>query len=229
MKDFQTNVVQIAIALFNQRSSHLVYWKEERAKQQEALDHIIAGCFAADAMTLPQAVLDQLGPNRWSHWGSSLTFDGRVDDPYHEQGLGLQSAFLGQLTHPMLLSRMCDAEAKYGPARVLTLPDLFDGLTQAIWSEVYSAGPSIQSTRRNLQRAYVDRMTTLLTNPPSRTPPDARAVARWHLKDLKGRIDDKLAGLGESADVYTLAHLAEVHERIEMALDAGLEIEMLSN
>ena len=34
MKDFETNVARIAIALFNQRSSHLVYWKEEKAKQR---------------------------------------------------------------------------------------------------------------------------------------------------------------------------------------------------
>jgi len=32
MKDFQTNVVQLAIALFEKRASHSVYWKEEAVK-----------------------------------------------------------------------------------------------------------------------------------------------------------------------------------------------------
>lgn len=34
MREFQTNVVQIAIALFEKRSSHAVYWKEEAAKEK---------------------------------------------------------------------------------------------------------------------------------------------------------------------------------------------------
>jgi hypothetical protein len=202
----------------------------ERALQKKALDHIVAGCFAADAMALPTTVLDEVGPNRWTHWGSNITFNGRIDYPYHEQVLGVQKAFLNQLTHPMRLARMVDAETKFGADRVLTLPELMDELTQAVWSEVYSASTApIPSTRRNLQRAYVDRMTTLLTHPPDRTPPDARSVTRWQLQKLKDRIEDRLASMGDAADVYTQAHLAEVDERIGMALDAGLEVEMLSN
>lgn len=34
MKEFQTNVVQLAIALFEKRSSHAVYWKEEAVKEK---------------------------------------------------------------------------------------------------------------------------------------------------------------------------------------------------
>ncbi len=34
MKDFQTNVVQLAISLFEKRASHAVYWKEEAVKDK---------------------------------------------------------------------------------------------------------------------------------------------------------------------------------------------------
>ncbi|RMF05742.1 hypothetical protein D6764_03965 [Candidatus Woesearchaeota archaeon] len=34
LKDFQTNMVQIAIALFEKRASHAAYWKEEKARQK---------------------------------------------------------------------------------------------------------------------------------------------------------------------------------------------------
>jgi len=34
MKDFQTNIVEIAIALFEKRASHAVYWKENKAKEK---------------------------------------------------------------------------------------------------------------------------------------------------------------------------------------------------
>jgi hypothetical protein len=34
MKDFQTNVIRLAIALFEKRASHSVYWKERKAKEK---------------------------------------------------------------------------------------------------------------------------------------------------------------------------------------------------
>jgi hypothetical protein len=34
LKDFQTDLTRIAIALFEKRASHTVYWKESRAKDK---------------------------------------------------------------------------------------------------------------------------------------------------------------------------------------------------
>ena len=34
LKDFQTDIINIAIALFEKRASHSVYWKEEEAKKR---------------------------------------------------------------------------------------------------------------------------------------------------------------------------------------------------
>jgi hypothetical protein len=34
LKDYQTDIVNIAIALFEKRASHAVYWKESRAKEK---------------------------------------------------------------------------------------------------------------------------------------------------------------------------------------------------
>lgn len=34
LKDYQTDIVNAAIALFEKRASHSVYWKEEAAKQK---------------------------------------------------------------------------------------------------------------------------------------------------------------------------------------------------
>lgn len=34
LKDYQTNAVSIAIALFEKRASHAIYWKESRAKEK---------------------------------------------------------------------------------------------------------------------------------------------------------------------------------------------------
>jgi hypothetical protein len=34
LKDYQSDVVQVAIALFNKISSHVVYWKESKCKEK---------------------------------------------------------------------------------------------------------------------------------------------------------------------------------------------------
>jgi hypothetical protein len=34
LKDYQTNVISIAVALFEKRASHVVYWKESKAKDK---------------------------------------------------------------------------------------------------------------------------------------------------------------------------------------------------
>ena len=34
LKDFQTDIINLAIALFEKRASHAVYWKEEEAKNR---------------------------------------------------------------------------------------------------------------------------------------------------------------------------------------------------
>jgi len=34
LKDYQTDIINIAISLFEKRASHSVYWKEEKAKEK---------------------------------------------------------------------------------------------------------------------------------------------------------------------------------------------------
>jgi len=139
----------------------------------------------------------------------------------------VQGGLLRQLLNPIRLARIADGESKFGATNVLTVPEMMDALTRSIWSEVWSGqARNVPSMRRNLQRLYVDRMTEVLVDPPPRTPADARAVARAELRELKGRLASAL-GSGASLDSYTRAHLAEVSERIDHALEAGLEVEML--
>ena len=51
-----------------------------------------------ERLAVPAPVLQQMGSNRWFHFGSTTTFNGRIDFPYHEQTLGFQSAVLAQLS-----------------------------------------------------------------------------------------------------------------------------------
>ncbi|MFO7260504.1 MAG: zinc-dependent metalloprotease [bacterium] len=196
----------------------------EKARQQEALAFLRKYAFDEQAFTLPREVLARFGANRWDHWGENTTINGRIDYPFIDQVLELQTTLLDQLIQPLLFARIRDAELKYGASQVLTVPELLAGLTESVWSEVWSGGArNIPVLRRDLQRAYLDRMTTLLVNPPAQMPADARAVARMRLQDLDRRIAARINA--PALDDYTRAHLLEARARIAKALDAGLEAE----
>lgn len=195
-----------------------------KERQREALEFLREFAFDENAFALPREVLARFGANRWSHWGENNTWSGRIDFPLLEQVLGLQTTLLNQVTDAFVFARIRDAEQKFGAAEVLTVPELMLGLTRSIWSEVWTGGArSIPATRRDLQRAYLDRMTAILVTPPSRMPADARAVARMRLQDLDRRIAARVSAA--SLDDYTRAHLLESRARIAKALDAGLEAE----
>jgi hypothetical protein len=191
------------------------------ARQVEALAFIVEYGFSEDAFTLPPDVLQKFGANRWSHWGSDLTIDGRIDYPYHTEVLDLQRTLLAQITDPMVFARIRDAEMKFGTAEVLTIPELLESLSAAIWSELRT-GSSVPAMRRDLQRAHLERMIELVTDAPNGTPADARALARMTLEDLG---NDMATALGSrELDAYTRAHLNESRVRVERALAAGLEL-----
>lgn len=196
-----------------------------RAKQLEALQLLVEGVFARNALAVPPAVLQQMGSNRWFHFGSTTTFNGRLDYPYHEATLGFQTSVLGQLLQPLRLGMIRDGETRYGAANMVTIPELFSTITRAVWSEAWTAASvsNADAVRRDLQRAYLDQMTSLVVRPAARTPADARSVARRTLRDL----DRRLAAAASSGtlNAYMAAHVEESRARIQKALNAGLEAE----
>jgi hypothetical protein len=196
------------------------------AKQREALTFVVDRVFSAQAFTLPNDVLSQFGANRWFHWGMNTTWNGRIDYPYHEQVVGFQAAALGQLLSPFRLAAIRDGETKFGAGSVVSIPEVMDEVTRAIWSEVWTTpGRNISATRRDLQRAYLDLLTTMVARPAARTPSDARSVARARLVDLNRRLGARLTP-PVTLDAYTTAHLQEARARIAKALEAGLDVEL---
>jgi len=196
-----------------------------KAKQREALNLIVERVFARNALTVPPAVLQQMGVNRWFHFGSTTTIQGRLDFPYHEQTLTFQGTVLASLLQPLRLQMIRDGETRYGIANMVTIPELFGALTQAIWSEVWdpAAVTNADAVRRDLQRAYIDQMSALVVRPVARTPYDARSVARRTLRDL----DRRLAGAAATTtlNAYMSAHIEESRARIAKALNADLGAE----
>ena len=195
------------------------------AKQREAVDFLSQKVWATNALAAPSGLLERLPPNRWSHWGMGQggTFAGRQDYAWNDRVLAIQTTLLNAVTAPALLARLREQETRSADA--YRLSEHFDKLTKSIWGEVGSANPAAiktldgPQTRRELQRAFVDRMATYVVDPPQGAPDDARALARLTLTRVDARCARALAAATPLGD-NTRAHLLETRSRIQRALDA---------
>jgi hypothetical protein len=200
------------------------------AEQRAALAFLGERAFAADAFQISPTLLNRLAPDRWSHWGLPNTFGGaRLDYDLQPKILATQTVLLRGLMAPALLARLREAESRSKDP--FTLADHFDRMTRILWGEVGGTSPAAfaaldgPTTRRELQRAYVDQLATLMVSPPAGVPDDARALARLQLTRIDGRAARVLAGKAPVGD-YTRSHLLESRARIKRALEAERETDV---
>ncbi|MBE8967149.1 zinc-dependent metalloprotease [Nostocales cyanobacterium LEGE 12452] len=191
-------------------------------KQRQALTKLQEYVFAEDAFSFSPQLLNQLAPSRWGHWGSSAP-NNRLDYPIHDRILGFQSMILRSLLDSDRLNRLQDIELKTLAGEALSMPELFDTLQTGIWTEIFAPGEpkSISSIRRSLQREHLNILLQMMLG-TTNTPEDGRTLAWYKLRQLQKAIDARLKQLGESLDVYTLAHLEASGDRITKALNAQL-------
>ncbi len=90
--------------------------------------------------------------------------------------------------------------------------------------------------RRNLQREHVKKLSDVVLgkrtlvfsiqmffSAPAPMPPDARSLARMHLREIAGRIAGAL-NRKDAVDDATRAHLEECQERIAKVLSASVQV-----
>jgi hypothetical protein len=192
------------------------------AKQREAFEFLKENVFGQNAFAFSPSLLRKLAPERlWGFSGAVYSMR-RLDYPVHEQIFAIQRNPLNTFYHPLLLQRLLDLEL-WESEHPFALPELFEGLRVSIWSEL-EAGSNINSFRRNLQRAHLDKVITLVVNPAKGAPTDASALARADLIEIRNAIANRDAAV--ALDRSTGAHLDEVAARIEAALVAGIERQM---
>ncbi|MCF0234108.1 MAG: zinc-dependent metalloprotease, partial [Thermoguttaceae bacterium] len=201
--------------------------------QREAMALLNEKVFGVNSYDLPQQIFNYLAPNRWYHWGS--TVPSRYDTDVHATILSWQTSILSTLLSTTTLSHLADAELRVAPGEdVFTSAEMIESLTDAIFKEITEsanaannrkegetpAATQIKSTRRNLQRAYLDRLVSFATDVTGGVgKADFGALARMQLRKVRGNIDAALKG-GAQFDAYTRAHMEETRERIIRALDA---------
>ena len=141
----------------------------------------------------------------------------------------VQTNTLGNILSPSRIARLLDNEVKNGTGSAYTLPELFKDLKTSI----FAAGRA-DAFKRNLQRAYVDRLSDLMTKendlPPGfpadyaasygMTPinvglSDIRPLVRAELKTLLATTKAKAV----AGDAVTKAHYEDLGIRIKDILD----------
>ncbi len=128
----------------------------------------------------------------------------------------LQAGALTRVLDVDRMKRLIEDEA-FRSDMAYGLGEMLDDLRQSVWSEIRTGG-DIDPYRRNLQRAYLTRVATLMTDEAALAT-DIVPFLRGELATLKRQIQTGLAVRG--APRATRLHLADLVERIDKILDPG--------
>jgi len=203
------------------------------ATQRAALKFVTDNAFTDAAFGVTPEMLQYMTVDKWWDNGGQSEIMEEPTWPIHDRILGVQAAAITMVLNPTVLKRVYDNEYRVPADQdMLTLPELMNTVTGAIWTEVETAPassfsnrkPFISSIRRNLQREHLDRLVDLSMPGTVRgaagKPISNLATAK--LRDLRERItritDSDAAG---RIDDYSKAHLAEAGLRIDKVLDAS--------
>ncbi|MCU0384048.1 MAG: zinc-dependent metalloprotease, partial [Cyclobacteriaceae bacterium] len=143
---------------------------------------------------------------------------------------GAQVSSLNALLEPSRIARLIEAEAVLGN-KTYTPLEMFADLRNGLWSELAS-GKAIDTYRRNLQRAHIERLEYLMKEDPAAPPAgfrafsgytpidvsqsDIRPIARAELKTLRSQIN---AAIARTSDSISKIHLEDAVQRINNILD----------
>ncbi len=183
-----------------------VYTHVAKAHQEKCMDFLQDELFAT-----PEWLLDTNIFNKIENAGAV------------ERIRKLQVSTLNNLLSFGRMARLTENETING-AQAYGLLDMMTDLRKGIFSEV-SKRQSIDTYRRNLQRAYLDRMEYLMTNDHKTnhyggtnvkvSQSDIRAVVRGELETLQKSIKNAMY----SGDTMTKYHLKDMNERIDLILN----------
>jgi hypothetical protein len=192
--------------------------------QRDALAFVAEKAFSPKAFDIPASLLEKVGRDQYSDWGTNLFAYGQQEYPFLSRVELIQTGVMNGLLAPALLSRI--REQEHRSAKPLRLADLFDQLTGSIMGELAPKGGVQQLAaldtpmpRRELQRAYVDRLAELVNAAPAGTPEDAEALARLQLTRIGDACSKGLAATAPKSETVR-AHLMELRARTKRALDA---------
>jgi hypothetical protein len=189
-----------------------VYTYVDKEHQKNALEFINVQLFKTPQWLLDPAIFER------------IEYSGSIERIRRLQERSLKTILsLGKMARMIENETMNDYDA-------YTLRSMIRDLRTGIWSELYS-GRKIDTYRRNLQRAHIDRLAYLMTaeNQSKRrgsdyvkstavntSQSDIRAIVRAELKTLKNLINSSIS---KTVNSMNKIHLRDAVERVNLILD----------
>jgi len=170
-----------------------------RAKQQEAVQYLVANAFQTPTMMVRPEILRRIEPA------------GIID-----RVRNAQSSVMNSLIQNARIDRMVEQVAIDGPAAYSPLEFLTE-LRNGVWAEVPRPGANIDIFRRNLQRTYLSIMDNRL-NGPTAPSAEVRSLLKGELRAVGEMVDNALQR-GGTRDEATSRHLRDVIDEIATILD----------
>jgi hypothetical protein len=190
-----------------------VFTPVPKAIQKDAMAYLQKETFSTPTWMLDQSILKKI-----EHAGIL------------DRVRSMQTGTLNQLLDPSRIARLIEAEAVLGN-ETYTPINLFTDLRTGLWSEL-ATGKKIDTYRRNLQRAHIERLEWLMKEDPAPmsagmrsfmggTPidvsqSDVRPIVRAELKALKAQLT---AAIARTTDTMSKYHLDDCIQRINQILD----------
>lgn len=192
------------------------------SEQRRAMQFLRERIFAADAFDIPSDLLNKLQPERnedftWSIYSSPIEY------PWHQSVMAVQNFALFSLYSPRTIGRLLNNEGRYkkGDDRY-TMYDLFTETRRAVWGEMTSPA-NVNSYRRQLQLAHLNRVVSIYLSGPAIYPSDALTLAANDLDVLESAA--RTASNSTTVNEMSRAHFKEVGRQIAAAKKAGREYE----
>jgi hypothetical protein len=190
-----------------------IYSSVSREKQEDALEFLMREAFQSPTWLAEKTIL-----RRIEHAGAVERIRQR------------QASYLNQLLDPRRMQRIIESE--FLDADPYTLVSFLNDLRDGIFSEL-DEGAAIDTYRRNLQRAYIERLEWLMTeeapelsgqaarlsSPVNVSQSDIRPLARAQLARIQA---DAERALSDADDELTQAHLVDLMERARAMLENGI-------
>jgi hypothetical protein len=209
----RANIGGIQETVKNADESGIVYEYTPKEKQKRAMAWLQENTFATPTWMLDREVL-----RRIEGTGSA------------ERIRAAQEGTLNSILDAERIARLIEAEAEYGN-KTYTPTEMLEDLRNGIWSELRS-GRNTDVYRRNLQRAYIDRIGALMKEESVRTggwgssmyatssfkvsQSDLQPLLRSELKTLQTQLRSAAA---RSNDRMSKIHYEDALVRIDNILD----------
>ncbi len=196
---------------YNQEGA--VYEFVSRDTQKRAVDFLAEHAFVTPEWMLNEEIL------------------GRINQSTVVENMrSAQAGVLNDLTNPQRIARLVEMEVR-SAGEPYDAFEMMDDLRESIWSEL-DRSTAIDVHRRNLQRAYIERMEYLMTEELSDIPGEMKEYYGWTDVDVsqsdirpivRNQLELLLADVRQSRnqvnDRATRAHLSDAQSRIEHILE----------